>query len=362
MNDDSPQGLTDILIAQAGSAAEALVGNLVSVSIDRARQREILVEQKLLHHIDPGTDKAGARIAVDGGMVIASRSNGDIVVVSATEASMVEPASPPRHKGFVDVLSRHMDNTAITRGLMATYETELAATSDCDLVMVDGSFISQLISIGDAFGKLSENPDWTQARIGDELSALQPFMDSWIHALLTEPRFIACPKYTTTRAFSSEQNILPSFARMDTRLFMSLVLAPGEISEAIPLLQNRQQGRFIADRFRAAGFDIHEDLPALLARMCSIYFRPHESSPAIRLDMSRDLYENGAALAGVLAIMSDEMSSPGIQEPVSLYLVDRQAKQVSDVVDMTADLAMAHSLEQGVDTELLTHLAKGYRT
>lgn len=298
--------------------------------------------------------EGGSVTAVDGALVCDSKSIGDLCTAAAVSVGPGE--SDGDCEIWMDSVTRAPQNKEVLGGVMSSMEVALAARSKAAVVMIDGSMLSTLINVSkgihasrDGSGPLSERV--RQARS-------QSFRDE-VMSILTSPRYIAMPKYTTTNEFAA---MLPeAFRSYDARTVVTMALRPGEMTHFhFRNTDDRDDARRMLIG-PAIGFSKAEadTFSAALNGVFSCYYRPHAWTPAFRLDMTAAAAEDPEAQIRALRAVRDTTLTAGLREPYPLYLVDLFAKQVSvgsaPVVEMSALSAID-------DPEARLLLAMGYRT
>ncbi|MDW9481238.1 hypothetical protein GOB57_21575 [Sinorhizobium meliloti] len=325
----------------------------------RGKVRQDLEEKDLIHPVDPSIfdDVAMPSIsAVDGAHIVDSRAIGDICAAVAVASG---PGDTPRNASWMECVPRNARNKELVTGLMSAMEIRLAASSPAELVMVDGSLTSALINISKAIMHASHGRTELERMV---LDLKTPEMREAAMEVLTQKRFVAVPKYTTTNLEFS--NDLPdSLKDFDGRTVATMALRPGEMMKLFQ--SNEFDARTYADKKRQVGnalafsdVEYAEFVKASTSVVWS-YYRPHEWTPAFRLDVPPSVYDDPEQGRIILKALYETTLSPGIREPLPLYKADAFAKQISVGVSPIMDMAAVDYQE---DDEALILMIMGYRT
>jgi hypothetical protein len=292
--------------------------------------------------------------AIDGGMICEARSIGDFCSAVAVSAGTTEES------GGCDIwmesVPRAPANKEVLGGLMSSMEVTLAHSIPGRLVMMDGAFLSTMINVSKAIHSSRQ----TGRNLLFERVASIPTdaFRSAVMTILTESRFVAFPKYTTTNEFA---DMLPvSLAAHDARTIATIALRPGEMTHF------RIRPKAGVDNKRqligpALGFSKADagQFSAALDDIQSCYYRPHPWTPAFRIDMTASSADSDTAVRTLRTVRDTTMTS-GIREPFPLYLADLFAKQVSIGSAPVVDMAVLAAVSDDLDAKLL--LAMGYRS
>lgn len=291
--------------------------------------------------------------AVDGGMICESRSIGDFCSAVAVSAGTTSES------GGCDIwmesVPRNPRNKEALGGIMSSMEISLANSIPGRLVMMDGAFLSTLINVSK--GIHAARPRNGSALFEHAASIPSESFRTAVMNILTESRFVAFPKYTTTNEFV---DLLPSeLIAHDARTIATMALQPGEMTHfrIRPKSGGDNDRRLIGP---ALGFAKGHDaeFAAALDDIQSCYYRPHPWTPAFRLDITASAADGDYVLRA-LRTVRDTTRTSGIREPFPLYLADLFAKQVSVGSSPVVDMAVLSSITDP-DAKLL--LAMGYRS
>jgi hypothetical protein len=91
------------------------------------------------------------------------------------------------------------------------------------------------------------------------------------------------------------------------------------------------------------------------------YFKPHEWSPAFRLEIKRETAEDPDQLCSILTGIRSQVVSPEIREPYPQWVADRMAKSVGDAL-VALRTAVHYDLADSGMGEFASLFAQSYRT
>ena len=328
-------------------------------SVKRENVRERLSSVDMIHSVSEGLIKSisiPSVCAVDGALICDSRAIGDVCTAVGVA---IGPNEVPRNEIWMECVSRNSRNKEILTGIMSAMELRLAASSDAELVMIDGSLTSALINISKAilhsYARKTEIEEAAMSLVSNE-------MRDAVMEILTSKRFVAVPKYTTTNTEFSTH--LPDvFKDFDGRTVATMALKSGEMMQ---LFRSEEQKRedFEVSRRRVGNAlqfseSVYLEFVKAATSVVYSYYRPHPWTPAFRFDVPYTLYDDVPAGQRVLKALHETTLSPGVREPMPLYVVDAFAKQISAGVSPVMDMA---SVKFDGDDEALLLMIMGYRT
>ena len=359
----APYGSKDDMLSrllERGRDVAARTAGLASeFSRQRSAVRETLEDAGLIHAVDPSLiseTRMPSLTAVDGACITDSRAIGDIC---AAVGVAVGDDGAPANEVWMDCVARNARNKDIVTGIMSSMEVRLAATADTDVVMVDGSLTSALVNISKAV--LHSSRGRTDLE-GQALALVGREMRDAVMEVLTSKRFVALPKYTTTN--DEFRDYLPTgLEDFDGRTVATMALRPGEMmtlfeSDEVRKRSFEEKKRQIGNALKFSDAEYAEFVRVSTSVVYS-YYRPHPWTPAFRFDFPEALREDIDQGRLVLKAIHDTTLSPGIREPLPLYVADNFAKQISVGVSPIMDMA---AVDYNEDDEALILMIMGYRT
>ena len=359
----APYGTSEDMLARLLERGRGVASRTAELASEFSRQRSIVRErlerEEMIHEVSEDLIEETAMptlAAVDGADIVDSRAIGDIC---AAVAIAVGPEEEPRNEVWMECVPRNARNKEIVTGLMSAMEIRLAASSTAELVLVDGSLTSALINISKAITHAGRGKTELERMA---LDLRTPEMRDAVMEVLTSKRFVAVPKYTTTN--DEFADMLPaSLSDFDGRTVATMALRPGEmmrlfLNEEVRQRSYQDKKKQVGNALQFSDADYAEFVRASTSVVWS-YYRPHPWTPAFRFDVPVAVAEDPEYGRRVLKTIHETTLSPGIREPLPLYLADVFAKQISVGVNPIMDMAAVHYAE---DDEALILMIMGYRT
>jgi hypothetical protein len=359
----SSYGHTGDLLARLLEKGREVASRTAELASEFSRQRvtvrENLEQSDRIFEVEPslldGVTMPSVS-AIDGAHIADSRAIGDIC---AAVAVAVGPGDEPRSVDWMGTVPRNARNKEILTGIMSAMEIRLAASSDADLVLIDGSMTSGLINITKAIALAGKGTTELEQMA---LALKSAEMRDAAMEVLTSKRFVAVPKYTTTNK-EFVHDLPDSLRDFDGRTVATMALRPGEMTTMFGGKDSDQ--RSFQDKKRqvsnALGFSDVEYAEFVYAStsVAWSYYRPHAWTPAFRFDVPPALADDVDHGRRVLKTLYETTLSPGIREPLPLYIADTLAKQISIGVSPIMDMAAVDYQE---DDDALILMIMGYRT
>jgi hypothetical protein len=357
MLDSVPAELVAKLLERGYEVARGTAARAADMAANRARIRASLEEHgaifdvpnDVLDEAELGDDEVSA---IDGAFICDNQNIGDLC--TAVAVSVGPKDGQGSSDVFMENVPRNATNKELTAGVMAAMEILAASASDAKVVLVDGSMLSGLITLSKAIYSAGSGGNALSDRV---LSCASHEVREAACRLLSERRFVALPKYTTTNELA---RWLPSeFHSMDGKPLATMALRPGEMTHWIEKTEaTRNAQRSVG---RALGCDDAQDkyLKHLMEEVVSCYYRPHSWTPALRLDVARTTSEDPEATTMIIKAIRDNTLTSGLLEPLPLYLVDQYAKQISNGAAPMVSMAAMENLDDD-DAQLM--LAMRYRS
>ena len=358
--DTVPTKLVRAMLEQSdkvASQAEVIGNSFISAKNDN---RKSLEEIGFINKANP-IHYAGLSSAIDGSLVIDKKSLGDLAAAAAVVAPYSKDKLPDEANVCdvkIDIIPRSSKNNYVVGALMSLMEIKLAySDSISDLLMIDGSFVSTIMNIYNGLTYLETLPDQVNnPLIKNVKSMLGDEFNQGLLKVLTDEKYFAFPKYSTTNELELNGIDLKSDNGFDVKSQLSFILQSGEVSSVMKskAISPTQMQAF--DKFFQFG-DLKDDVFEALNNIYCVYFKPHPFSPSIRIDFSGN--RSISELNSVLSCVSQTMKQPDILEPLPLFMADRWAKSISYGAGAAIDAASVSKIE---DPSLKVLFAMSYRT
>lgn len=357
MLDSVPAEMVAKLLERGYEVARSTAARAAVMAENRAIIRKSLededaifeVPNDVLDEVELGDEDVSA---VDGAFICDNQNIGDLC--TAVAVSVGPRDGEGSSDVFMESVPRYALNKELTAGVMASMELLAAARSRARVVLVDGSMLSGLITLSKAIYSSGKGGDVLTDRV---LSCASQDVRDAATCLLTENRYVALPKYTTTNELA---RWLPAeFHAQDGKTLATMALRPGEMTHWIEKADAARNAQRSVGR--ALGCDEPEEklLKHLMEQVVSCYYRPHPWTPAFRLDVAKSTADDPEATTMIIKAIRDNTLTSGILEPFPLYLVDQYAKQISNGAAPMVSMAAMENLDDD-DAQLM--LAMRYRS
>jgi hypothetical protein len=346
-----PAEIVSRLLEEGGRIAGKAARSALDFSGSRSAIRESIADMILpVSEEHLMTAPVYSVAATDGGMVVDSRSMGDLCTAVGVRVGPED--TPGECDVFIESVARSPKNAPMLGGIMSSMEVMLAAQSEADLVLIDGSMLSTLINVSKSIytAKSANGPLAERA-----LAIPSDVFRESVLTILSGTKFVAMPKYTTTNEFAPR--VPEPFRLQDAKTLATLALDPGEMTGLFTgAVENPKQRIGPALGFGDGDRTVFSDA---LSGVKSFYYRPHAWTPAYRLDVTAGAHDSGDRFYGTLRAIRDATETPAIKEPFPLYLADLYAKQVSIGSSAVVETGAMNAVD---DVEALMMIAMGYRT
>jgi hypothetical protein len=303
--------------------------------------------------------------AVDGSFSIDKLLSTDIVAAAGVAVEGLAPPTEvrhwprPRHDSQIFTISHNNSTNYITSAIMMCMELSLAAKAPHNVVYFDGSFVTPLVYMNQAFNTYERAPEELKADFSKRLKlALAAYMKA-ILSKKTDQIYVAVPKYTTRQEIT--HNILQMNSNYEDRALLSFILKPGEIVGPTPVQMITRDWRI--ENAPANSESFVKKVIEYLENLCILYYRPFDHLPALRLELSPDVVSNPNRFSVLLESVKSQCSVPGLMEPFPLYLADRMAKHLRTALPAVRKTATQEmSLKWPGSYSDLYFAMHGYRT
>jgi len=363
-----PEALVEEMLSTSERVGEGLYTAFKEIQESKESIRKHLQGENILKK-DAEVDYPGipTTCGVDGSYAVERLLATDFAACAAVAIEGLTPPSEkrhwekPHHKVLIHPEKHDPDTGTVIRGIMMEMELELAAKAPHDIVFLDGSLTTPLIFMNQATNKVLESDETI---IGKSLvGKFRDFLDSYktiLEASRTDKLWVSMPKYTTKRELGKKLN-WPS--HYDDRAILTTILSPGEFTTPISLDQPLQPWHLRLPSDDKELERLKDEMLSAIRRLYVIYYRPHNWTPTLRIEIASSIATNNSRIAVLLQGLKYQCGTPGIFEPYPLYMADRMVKHLGSAIPafrQTATRRMAE-LHQGDAGEIFFSM-HGYRT
>ncbi|MEM1684924.1 MAG: DNA double-strand break repair nuclease NurA [Nanopusillaceae archaeon] len=360
--EELPAALVEELLEKAETISQDLLAVFEQSREHRLRWREGL-EVAGLVCLDAELDStpAPSTCGIDGSCAVERLLARDLVAAAAVAVEGLTPFPAetqhwpsPHHLVWVDTDVHDTELMSVLRALMLGMELELAVQAPHEIVFLDGSLTTHLITFNQAMNKILNVSHLNLNTAKYFLERFPSFLEAYRVVLTsteTNRCWVGVPKSTTRREIGQAMGWPEQHS---DRSLLSFLLGPGEYTAPRPLEQP-------SNPWHLTGFV--EEFISSLSQIQVVYYKPHPCLPAMRLEMNRTVAENPAGLAKVLQGIRSQCITSAMMEPYPLYMADRLVKHLPKAIPAfrqltTHSIAMAY---QGDVSEIILAL-HSYRT
>ncbi|MDI6704489.1 MAG: DNA double-strand break repair nuclease NurA [bacterium] len=332
-----PEALVEEMLSKSELAGDRLYASFKEIQNNRAKMRKQLQEQNILKQdTEVGYPGIPTTCGVDGSYAVEKLLATDFAACAAVAIEGLTPPSEkrhwekPHHRVLIHPEKHDSDTSTVIRGVMMEMEVELAARAPHDIVFLDGSLTTPLIYMNQAINKVSESDETI---IGKSLvEKFKDFLDSYktiLESSRTDKLWVSMPKYTTRRELGKKLN-WPS--HYDDRAILTTILSSGEFTLPISLEEPQQPWHLKLPSNDKELERLREEVLPDIKRLYVLYYKPHNWTPAFRIEMASSIATNNSRIAILLQGLKYQCGTPGILEPYPLYMADRMVKHLGSAI------------------------------
>ncbi|MDH4222153.1 MAG: DNA double-strand break repair nuclease NurA [candidate division Zixibacteria bacterium] len=363
-----PEALVEDMLSKSEQVGEELFNSFREIQENRDKIRKQLQDENILKRdTDVGYAEIPTTCGVDGSYAVERLLATDLAACASVAVEGLTPPSEqrhwpkPHHNSFIEPVEHNPDTGTVLRGLMMEMELELAARAPHDIVFLDGSLTTPLIYMNQAINKVLEPKETSIGKILQK--KFKDFLESYkiiLESSRTDKLWVSIPKYTTRRELGEK---LQAYFHHEDRAILTIVLSAGEFTEPILLEQPKQPWHLKLPSDDKELHRLNDEVLSCIKRIFVLYYKPHNWTPALRIEMASSIATNNSRIALLLHGLEYQCRTPGIMEPYPLYMADRMVKHLGGAIPafrQTATRRMAE-LHQGDIGEIFFSM-HGYRT
>jgi len=363
-----PEALVEEMLSKSEMVGESLYTAFKEIQESKERIRRQLQDENILKKdAELGYPGIPTTCGVDGSYAVERLLATDFAACAAVAIEGLTPPSEkrhwekPHHRVIIRPEKHDPDTGTVIRGIMIGMELELASKAPHDIVFLDGSLTTPLIYMNQSVNKVLESGNTVIGR--NLVENFEAFLGSYqtiLEAARTDRSWVSMPKYTTRRELGKKLN-WPS--HYDDRAILTTILSPGEFAAPVPLDQPQQPWHLRVPHSNKELKRLRDKVLLGINRLYVIHYKPHNWTPALRIEMASSIATNNSRIAVLLQGLKYQCGTPGILEPYPLYIADRMVKHLGSAIPafrQTATRRMAE-LHQGDIGEIFFNM-HGYRT
>lgn len=343
---DLPQALVEEMLQSSDLFANQTATVLTKLNTEKKTLHDTLEQKEMIMHEseilkgsqDPTTAGTDGSYCIDRLLASNYVAMAAVAVEGLTPPKLDEPIWPrPRH--FVKLASLPHDDSSIAwaQAIMFGMEIQLAGLSPHDVVMLDGSISTHIISFNKALDSTSpaelmnyfiEGDKSANTYGGARFGPLRETLESYkqiISAERTDKIAVCLPKYSKRNEICRDAGI----GGHDDRGMLTLVLKPGELTRPMNVMLGKARGKHIHSKIHQLEPKLADDLEYLMDKTCVMYYKPYEHFPALRIEAAKPVAENRSRLAMLLEAIKRQSGAPGMFEPFPVFMADRMVKHLA---------------------------------
>lgn len=378
-----PASLIEEALTKSQTVAQTLLDSFQNIRQQKSKWRTgLLVADLLGKDTDLPYVSTPTTAGVDGACGVERLLANDFVAAAAVAVEGLAPPSniyhwpEPRHLSFLETETHEAETSSILRGLMMSFELQIAVNAPHDVVLLDGSITTPIIFFNQSLSKASEVPNLlTSQRLFQSIDSAMEAFYKITSSTRSDRCWIYIPKYTTKREIGKRMEWPES---LDDRGLLTSILEPGEYTKPLDLNQPSQPWHIGFEAAKEAcqknGWEELESkltnaqgwwekAKSLVDTTKVVYYRPNAWIPALRIEMSAAVASNKARLATALHAVKHQCGTPSVMEPYPLYMADRMVKHLPKAIPTFRQVAsqiIAESYEGDI-SEVFFGM-HGYRT
>ena len=358
-----PEALVEEMLSKSEQVGDTLHNSFEQIQNDKEKMRRDLLERDMLKRdAELGYPETPTTCGVDGSYAVERLLATDLAACAAVAVEGLIPPSEKRywekpwHRVSIHPEKHDPDTSTLTRGIMMQMECELATKAPHDIVFLDGSLTTPLIYMNQAINKALEPKETNIAKTLKE--NFENFLFSYkaiLDSSRTDKMWVAMPKYSSGKEVGQ---LLDWRQQYDDRAILTALLSPGEFTTPVSLHEAESPWHL-----KRPNSDIDRSFDSVIRRVQVLYYRPHNWTPAFRIEMAPAIATNCARIAVLLQGLKHQCATPGILEPYPLYMADRMVKHLGGAIPAFRQVATRRmaELHQGDVGDIFFNM-HGYRT
>jgi len=333
-----PEAMVQEMLQKQKSVINKICDNLQKLNSIKTKAREILLNLGVIENFaDIIRQKSyPTTVGVDGTRSRIMQLSMDTAAIAAVAVEGLVPPKEeriwpkPHHIIKIFQLEHSPHTDELLRGLMFSFELELACKPPHRVVMLDGSFTSILVATGQCLLYKDEGPEELRKEVESRIEqTLQNF-----YTVLTSPKidqiFVAIPKYTerkeVIRLLKNEGMSDPILDKIDDRGFLTLCLKSQEFIRPLPL--EKPQTPWHLTGVPEEYSNLKDSILEAMNNLYVTYIKPSPVHPALRAEIGSSVALDERRLFILLQALLEQTVIPGIFEPYPLYVADMFVKRV----------------------------------
>lgn len=351
-----PQALLDEVLQKADYIESYLNSSLESVKEVAQEIRDSLAKDGYIRKFDGSCIFSRNVCGVDGSYVVESLLSMDVICSAAVAVEGFAPSDDHSslwtepHHDFAFLCTNHYEGISnIAESIMLMKEVNLAVKSPHSVVLIDGSAFTPFATVSSGVSYLLRNKTLSQEIYREFIFGFRRFKENYFITITnSDPEKIYCyiSKYVASKVLSEKFNLR---RKIDDRTLATNILKEGEFlilkewATSSGNIQDPETGELI-------------DASKYFENIVTIFFRPRNELPALKIDLSANILKDSARLGFLLSAIEYQCASPSILEPYPLFLAHETARQLKLACIAAVEAASVKSSENLKISEVETFM------
>ena len=371
MNDDKspfleiPASLVQQLLNDADQISDELSATMLDIEEKKDEYRSQLINGRIIFDdSDIGTNRSYTTCGIDGACAIQSLVGIDLLVAGAVGVEGITQSdnaiwNDTNHYSYVNAERHDSENMNIARALMLEMELKLATKAPHDLILMDGSLTTALIHMYKAIDHFQPGDSNARNKLREDFYDFLVCYKKVLGVERTDKIWIGIPKYTSRNDIAAKLNWN---ALYDDKAILSMILNAGEFTRPTVFTDKDAWHEKLPYENQELRHLIREVIKGI-RQLSFIYYKPHEWSPALRIEVPSRIIEDHEKLSAVLVTIKNQCKLPSLIEPYPLYMADRIVKNIGQAVPSYRQIVTRRIVEEKkVNPDYVFFMMQSYRT
>ena len=336
MGDERKQpfaGLPPALVGDLVEKSGRLTGEIheyvrnIRSNLDTYRSR--LLDNGLIKTVrDMPDSQTPTACGIDGVFGSAPALQADLAFAAAFAVEGIPPRAGEKHwdtpvykTAFYAERNRFGSN-GLLRAIAYQMQAVIAAEAPHGVVILNGSFITALTVMMESLPAALRSKEMETGR--EFISRIKPAVRAFESIVNPDDRIrVGMPPDDRHRELLDAIQVSEKY---DQSLFTALLLSPGEYAGPVPVAQGELSGvkaLSIRDETFAA---VRDGLVASLSGSRVLFYKPHEWTPVLRLEVPESVAGDNTRLAALFSCLNHQCATPGIPKPYPVYCAEKTAR------------------------------------
>jgi hypothetical protein len=360
-----PASLVQELLNDADKIGNDLSSSMLDIEEKKYTYRSQLINNRIvLDDSEMACDMSHTACGIDGACAIERLVGTDLLVAGAVGVEGLTPCdnaswSRPNHFTYVNAEGHDTENMNIARALMLEMELKLATEAPHDIILIDGSLTTALIHMYKAIDHFQLGTSNARNKLREDFYNFLRSYNKILGLERADKIWIGIPKYTSRNDIATKLNWKTLY---DDKAILSMVLNAGEFTRPI-LFTDKDAWHEKVPYEEQELRHLIRDVIKGIRQLSFIYYKPHKWSPALRIEVPKNIIEDHNNLSAILVTIKSQCRLPSLMEPYPLYMADRIAKNIGRVIPSYRQIVARRIIEEKkVNPDDVFFMMQSYRT